>query len=92
VSRYSEGRAFLVGDAAHIHPPIGGQGMNTGIQDASVDLERFPLLRDAGGEFATAYDAAGEGLYLLRPDRHVGYRSDRIELGPLERGLARALA
>jgi 2-polyprenyl-6-methoxyphenol hydroxylase-like FAD-dependent oxidoreductase len=28
------GRAFLVGDAAHIHSPAGGQGMNTGIQDA----------------------------------------------------------
>lgn len=32
--RYRKGRAFLVGDAAHIHSPAGGQGMNTGIQDA----------------------------------------------------------
>ena len=32
--RYAVGRAFLVGDAAHIHSPVGGQGMNTGIQDA----------------------------------------------------------
>jgi 2-polyprenyl-6-methoxyphenol hydroxylase-like FAD-dependent oxidoreductase len=31
---YREGRAFIAGDAAHIHPPTGGQGMNTGIQDA----------------------------------------------------------
>jgi 2-polyprenyl-6-methoxyphenol hydroxylase-like FAD-dependent oxidoreductase len=32
--RYGRGRAFIAGDAAHIHPPTGGQGMNTGIQDA----------------------------------------------------------
>ncbi|RTL64564.1 MAG: FAD-binding protein [Pseudonocardiaceae bacterium] len=31
---YSGGRAFIAGDAAHIHPPTGAQGMNTGIQDA----------------------------------------------------------
>ena len=35
--RYSAGRAFLVGDACHLHPPFGGYGMNTGIGDA-VDL------------------------------------------------------
>ncbi|HUQ45770.1 MAG TPA: FAD-dependent monooxygenase [Gemmatimonadaceae bacterium] len=31
---YRKGRAFVAGDAAHIHSPVGAQGMNTGIQDA----------------------------------------------------------
>ena len=34
VSDYRSGRVFLAGDAAHVHSPAGGQGMNTGIHDA----------------------------------------------------------
>jgi 2-polyprenyl-6-methoxyphenol hydroxylase-like FAD-dependent oxidoreductase len=34
VPRYRQGRVFLAGDAAHVHSPVGAQGMNTGIQDA----------------------------------------------------------
>ncbi|HEY0728551.1 MAG TPA: FAD-dependent monooxygenase, partial [Pyrinomonadaceae bacterium] len=33
VNKFSEGRCFVAGDAAHIHSPAGAQGMNTGIQD-----------------------------------------------------------
>ena len=33
-SRFRDGRCFLLGDAAHIHSPVGAQGMNTGLQDA----------------------------------------------------------
>jgi 2-polyprenyl-6-methoxyphenol hydroxylase-like FAD-dependent oxidoreductase len=33
-ARFRKGRVFLLGDAAHIHSPVGGQGMNMGIQDA----------------------------------------------------------
>ncbi|MEU6644253.1 rifampin monooxygenase [Saccharomonospora sp. NPDC046836] len=51
--RYRVGRVFLAGDAAHIHPPTGGQGLNLGIQDA------FNL----GWKLAAAVDGwAPEGL------------------------------
>jgi 2-polyprenyl-6-methoxyphenol hydroxylase-like FAD-dependent oxidoreductase len=36
VDRYQQGRVFLAGDAAHIHSPVGGRGMNLGIEDATI--------------------------------------------------------
>jgi 2-polyprenyl-6-methoxyphenol hydroxylase-like FAD-dependent oxidoreductase len=50
-----QGRVLLCGDAAHVHSPAGGQGMNTGIQDA---VSLAPILADVlGGTDETVLDA-----------------------------------
>ena len=46
VDAYSRGRVFIAGDAAHIHPPTGAQGMNTGIQDAHNLAWKLALAAD----------------------------------------------
>lgn len=49
--RFSEGRCFLAGDAAHIHTPAGAQGMNTGIQDGyNLAWKLALVLRGKAGE------------------------------------------
>lgn len=50
--RYRAGRAFLLGDAAHVHTPMGAQGLNTGIQDAY----------NLGWKIAQTLAGADEGL------------------------------
>ncbi|MFI9291854.1 FAD-dependent monooxygenase [Streptomyces gardneri] len=59
VDRYGEGRAFVAGDAAHIHPPTGAQGMNTGIQDACNLAWKLALAcrGEAGPDLLATYDA-----------------------------------
>ncbi|MFE2475192.1 FAD-dependent monooxygenase [Streptomyces sp. NPDC059389] len=59
VDRYGEGRVFVAGDAAHIHPPTGAQGMNTGIQDAWNLAWKLALaVRGAGAPgLLASYDA-----------------------------------
>lgn len=59
VDRYGEGRVFVAGDAAHIHPPTGAQGMNTGIQDACNLAWKLALVvrGEAGPALLTTYDA-----------------------------------
>jgi 2-polyprenyl-6-methoxyphenol hydroxylase-like FAD-dependent oxidoreductase len=48
---YRAGRLFLAGDAAHVHSPAGGQGMNTGIQDAVALAARLTaVVRDGAAE------------------------------------------
>lgn len=50
VSEYRRGRAILAGDAAHIHSPAGGQGMNTGMQDAFNLAWKLALIEQGRGK------------------------------------------
>jgi 3-(3-hydroxy-phenyl)propionate hydroxylase len=55
--RYRIDSAFLAGDASHIHSPVGGQGMNTGIQDAANLAWKLAAVADgAGTELLDTYD------------------------------------
>ncbi|MBT0773312.1 FAD-dependent monooxygenase [Kineosporia sp. J2-2] len=74
--RFRVGNVFLAGDAAHVHPPTGGQGLNTGIQDAfnlgwklatgddalldSYEAERLPVAAGVLGISTKLYRKAVE--------------------------------
>ena len=75
------GRAacFIAGDAAHIHPPTGGQGMNTGIQDAYNLAWKLALVVRAGPPEALARQ--------LRSRAAAGRRRGRRAHPGGERGL-----
>ncbi len=56
--RYRADRVFLVGDAAHVHPPTGGQGLNTSVQDAyNLGWKLAAVLRGAGDDLLDSYEA-----------------------------------
>ena len=57
--RYRAGRVFLAGDAAHVHSPFGGRGLNTGIQDATnLGWKLAAVLRgDAAEDLLETYHA-----------------------------------
>jgi tetracenomycin A2 monooxygenase-dioxygenase len=75
--RYQEGRVFLVGDSAHVMPPTGGFGGNTGIQDAynlAWKLEAA-INGAAGPELLETYDAERRSV----ADRTVAQSLARLQ-------------
>ncbi|MCJ1680061.1 FAD-dependent monooxygenase [Streptomyces sp. APSN-46.1] len=80
--RYREGRVLLAGDAAHVHSPAGGMGMNTGLQDAA----------NLGWKLAAVVQGrAGDPLLdSYEQERHpVGKQALRIS-GAITRGVLSA--
>jgi 2-polyprenyl-6-methoxyphenol hydroxylase-like FAD-dependent oxidoreductase len=64
VPSYRVGRVLLAGDAAHLHPPLGGQGMNTGLQDAYNLAWKLALTVQghAADGLLDSYDAERRGI------------------------------
>ncbi len=55
--RYRVGRVFVCGDAAHVHPPTGGQGLNTSVQDAyNLGWKLAAVVEGAGEKLLTTYE------------------------------------
>ena len=67
---YRRGRAFLVGDAAHVHSPAGGQGMNTGIGDAINLAWKLAAVLQAGApdRLLDSYEAERRAFALKLVD------------------------
>jgi 2-polyprenyl-6-methoxyphenol hydroxylase-like FAD-dependent oxidoreductase len=64
--RFRRGRLLLAGDAAHVHSPVGGQGMNAGIQDAHALAWRLATVQ-AGGDgdrLLDGYDQERRGVVV----------------------------
>jgi 2-polyprenyl-6-methoxyphenol hydroxylase-like FAD-dependent oxidoreductase len=81
VDRYRVGRIFLAGDAAHVHSAAGGQGMNTGVQDAyNLGWKLAQALNEAPDTLLDTYQAerlpVAEGVLATTSIRHREYRRD----------------
>jgi 2-polyprenyl-6-methoxyphenol hydroxylase-like FAD-dependent oxidoreductase len=100
--RYRDGRVFLAGDAAHTHPPTGGQGLNTSVQDAyNLGWKLAAVLRGAPESLLDTYEAerrpiAAEMLGLStrllegfkKGDNRRGREVQQLDLGYAESSLS----
>ncbi|MGC5361302.1 FAD-dependent monooxygenase [Streptomyces sp. DT24] len=104
--RFREGRVFLAGDAAHVHSPAGGQGLNTSVQDAyNLGWKLGQVLRHgAGAGLLDSYEeerrpvaagVLGMSTRIHRGQQERGAEAQQLGLGyrggPLSVGRAGAL-
>lgn len=84
VDRYGDGRVFVAGDAAHIHPPTGAQGMNTGIQDACNLAWKLALVvrGEAGPALLSGYDTERRPVGEEVVGRTVRHATQGMEADP----------
>lgn len=86
VDRYGRGRVLVAGDAAHIHPPTGAQGMNTGIQDAFNLAWKLALVVEgtAAGRLLDSYDAERRPVGAEVVGRTVRHAAAGIQADPAD--------
>jgi 2-polyprenyl-6-methoxyphenol hydroxylase-like FAD-dependent oxidoreductase len=95
VERFRVDRVFLAGDAAHVHPPTGGQGLNTGVQDAhNLGWKLDAVLNGAPDELVDSYQserlpvaARVLGISTELLEKHVNGADDAFERGEETRQL-----
>ncbi|HET7607464.1 MAG TPA: FAD-dependent monooxygenase [Gammaproteobacteria bacterium] len=79
-SRFCEGRVFLAGDAAHVVPPNGGFGGNTGVQDAHNLAWKIAMVLNgqAGSELLETYDMERRPVGAFTVDQAYGRYATRV--------------
>jgi 2-polyprenyl-6-methoxyphenol hydroxylase-like FAD-dependent oxidoreductase len=84
--RYRVGRVFLVGDAAHTHPPTGGQGLNTSVQDAyNLGWKLGAVLHGASEALLDTYETERRPLAQAMLGLATGLL-DAMKRGEMRRG------